>query len=73
MPEYSGHARDRMAQRNITDADVEAALSHRSGTPQAGDNGNVIVFGYAPGQRILKVVLSPDQQTVVSVWETPGR
>jgi hypothetical protein len=65
--QYSDHARRRMAQRGITEADVAAALKRSCGQPQAGDNGNMVVFGYAPGQRILKVVLSPDMKTVVSV------
>lgn len=65
--EYSDHARRRMAQRNITEADVEAALSRTTGPPAAGDNGRVVVFGYAPGQRILKIVRTADKQTVVSV------
>jgi hypothetical protein len=56
-----------MAQRQITEADVEAALKHTIGTPQPGDGGNLIVRGYAPGQRILKVVLSGDKRTVVTV------
>lgn len=56
-----------MAQRNITEADVDAALRRRRGQPVPGDNGNTVVFGYAPGQRILKVVLAADGKTVVSV------
>jgi hypothetical protein len=56
-----------MTERNITEAEVEAALSHRSGRPAPGDNGHLVVFGYAPGQRILKIVLSADEQVVVSV------
>jgi len=56
-----------MAQRNITEADVEAALKRSRDKPTAGDNGRIVVFGYAPGQRILKVVLTADGQTVWSV------
>jgi hypothetical protein len=73
MLEYSDHARARMAERHITEADVESALSHSSGRPVAGDNGRLVVFGYAPGQRILKVVLSADGQTVVSVMQVRER
>jgi len=65
--EYSGHARKRMAQRQVTEADVESALKRTTGPPVPGDSGNVVVFGYASGQRILKVVLTADRQTVVSV------
>lgn len=65
--EYSDHARRRMARRRITEADVTAALRRKMRQPAPGDNGNMVVFGYAPNQRILKVVLSPDMKTVVSV------
>jgi Domain of unknown function (DUF4258) len=67
MPEFSDHARQRMTERNITEEDVESALRRRTGPLAPGDNGRVVVFGYAPGQRILKVVLTADEQTVVSV------
>ena len=66
---YSGHARQRMAKRQISQSDVEAALKHTIGQPQPGDGGNLIFRGYAPDQRILKVVLSGDKQTVVTVWD----
>jgi len=67
MPEYSDHARRRMAERHITEEDVESALNRRTGLPAPGDNGRLVVFGYASGQRILKVVLTADEQVVVSV------
>lgn len=65
--EFSGHARKRMSERQITEDEVVRALNHRTGPPQPGDNGRVVVFGYAGGSRILKVVLTPDEQCVVSV------
>jgi hypothetical protein len=67
MISYSTHARKRMAERGITEADVESAMRRRIGLPLPGDNGRVIVIGYGPGQRILKVVLTADEQVVVSV------
>lgn len=67
MIRYSTHARQRMTERGITEADVEAALRRRIGQPQPGDNGRVVVIGYGSGQRILKVVLTADEQVVVSV------
>lgn len=68
MLNFSRHAMDRMAEREITEDEVNAALRHTSGPPQPGDNGNLVVRGYAGG-RILKVVLTSDQQVVVSVME----
>lgn len=73
MLEYSDHARKRMSQRHISEADVEAALKRQSGQPRPGDNGRVVVFGYAPGQRILKIVLSADEKTVISVMPVSER
>jgi dienelactone hydrolase len=67
MPSFAPHARQRMTERGITDADVEAALKHRLGQPRPGDNGRIVVLGYAPGGRILKIVLTPDEQCIVSV------
>jgi hypothetical protein len=67
MPEWSDHARDRKAERDVTDEDVRQALRRRSGEPRPGNNGNIVVLGYARGRRILRVVLTPDQQVIVSV------
>lgn len=67
MPEMSDHARDRMEERDVTDEDVHQALRRRSGQPYPGNNGNIVVLGYARGRRILRMVLTPDQQVIVSV------
>lgn len=67
MPSFSRHARKRMDERKITETEVLAALSRRQGPPRAGDNGRIVVFGYGRGTRILKMVLSPDEQEIVSV------
>jgi hypothetical protein len=56
-----------MAQRQVTEADVQSALKRRSGQPRPGDNGSIVVLGYASRGRILKMVLSPDGKEIVSV------
>lgn len=66
MPSYSAHARRRMKERTITEEEVTTALNRQSGPPAPGDNGNIVRFGRC-GSRILKIVLSADEQTVVSV------
>ena len=74
MPELTQHARDRMAERGITEDHIRSALSRRRGQPFPGDNGRVVVLGYGDGRRILKVVLTPDQQVIISVmWLTSSR
>jgi hypothetical protein len=67
MPELSPHALRRMRQRDITDEDVRMALKRRSGQARPGDNGRIVVLGYARRGRILRMVLTPDQQVIVSV------
>jgi hypothetical protein len=67
MPRLSNHARDQMAARGITDADVRSALNRRYGQPRVGSNGKIVVLGYAGGGRILKVVLTPDQEEIITL------
>ena len=61
-----------MTARQVTDEDVQSALKRRSGQPRPGDNGNIVILGYASRGRILKVVLSPDQQDIVTVMWLDG-
>jgi len=67
MPSYLPHARKRMQERKITEEEVTRALNHRTGQPRPGDNGRIVVFGYGSGSRILKIVLTADEQEIVSV------
>lgn len=67
MPRLSKHAEDRMAARGITAADVRSALNRRSGQPRVGNNGKIVMLGYATGGRILKMVLTPDQEEIVTL------
>jgi len=66
MPELSDHARARMASREITEDDIQMALNRRSGQPREGNNGTIVILGYARGG-ILKIVLTPDEQVIISV------
>ncbi len=67
MPRLSQHARDQMVARQITEADVRSALNRPSGGPRVGSNGKIVVLGYARGGRILKVVLTPDREEIITV------
>ncbi len=67
MPSFSPHAQKRMRERKITQNEVLTALNRRSGQPRPGDNGRIVVFGYGSGSRILKIVLTADEQEIVSV------
>ena len=67
MPTFLPHARKRMRERKITEDEVLRALNRRTGPPRPGDNGRIVVLGYGRGSRILKIVLTPDEQAIVSV------
>ena len=54
-------------ERDITEDEVINALNRPTGPPQAGDKGRIVVLGYGSGSRILKIVLTLDRQTIVSV------
>jgi hypothetical protein len=55
-----------MAAREITEEDVRLALNRPSGSPRVGSNGKIAVLGYALRGRILKVVLTPDRQEIIT-------
>lgn len=55
-PTYSGHARDRMAERHVSEAEVEAVLAdHYLDYPDK--KGNRIFVG-RPGSRRIKIVVA---------------
>lgn len=67
MLSFSEHAKDQMRARQITLDDVRSALSRRSGAPRVGSNGAIVHLGYTNSGRILKVVLTPDREVVITL------
>jgi hypothetical protein len=68
--DYSTHARERMEERGITEADVETALKRRIGHPGPGEPGTVWMRGHAAGGRILKVCIRlADGKIITLAWE----
>ncbi len=68
---FTAHARQRMVERSITEAEINDACNKRltSPTPGAG-MGNVCFTGItSTGRRLKLVVPAADDQTIVSVWE----
>jgi hypothetical protein len=58
-----------MAERGITEADVETALRQPIGDPLPGQPGSVVLQGYAPGGRILNVcVRAADHDFVITAY-----
>lgn len=66
-PRFTEHARDQMEARQITETDVQSALNRPSGPPRVGSNGKIVVLGFAGRRRILKVVLTPDREEIITV------
>lgn len=67
MVRFSRHARDRMAARDITESDVEAALA-RQLRQEPGESGSIWVFGHGADGSVVKVcVSSDDRQWVITV------
>jgi hypothetical protein len=68
--EFSDHARKKMAERGITEEDVEAALRRRIGDPEPGQPGTIWIRGYAAGSRILRVCVPVANQefVVTAAW-----
>jgi hypothetical protein len=68
--DYSDHARERMEERGITEADVETALKRRIGQPGPGESGTIWIRGHAAGGRTLKVCQRPaDGKIVTLAWQ----
>lgn len=67
LPRLTLHAQQRMEKRKISADDIRSALNRRSGPPVSASTGKNWVFGYASQGRILKVLLSADLQTVITV------
>ena len=59
MPEIVGYARMRMAERGVSEADVEAALQQEVRPPRPGNRaGRIIRCGLDANGRILEVVMN---------------
>ena len=72
VPSISRHGRQRMEQRGVTLADIASALVRPIGRALPGDGGNLILDGYASEGRVLRVILTADQGTVVTVMWREG-
>ena len=70
---YVDHARERLAERGISEHDIELALRRPEGPPEPGSGiGNMVTVGAATGGKRLKVVCSAaDRELVVSAWWLP--
>lgn len=73
MPRYSGHAKQQMQARGVTEQDVELALVHPQGAPLPGQPGSVWIRGYVTEGRILKVCVRATDHNYVITAAWPGR
>ena len=68
-PTYSRHARLRMAQKRITEQEVESTISEYD-IFYGDKNGNPIYVSHLGGRRIAVVISqSSDPPHVVTVWD----
>jgi hypothetical protein len=65
-PALTGHAKERMLERGITEEDIRTALKRRHGRPTSASFGKIWVFGYSSTGRILKVLLTAEQDVIVT-------
>jgi hypothetical protein len=70
MPQFSRHARDRMAERHITEQDVVDALANQLPPPLPGNQPTtLVVLGAVRGGILKLVVEAADQSRIVSaMW-----
>ena len=62
---FTHHAKSRMAQRGITQDDVESALSHLIGPADAGQPGSIWLEGITPGGRRLRTCVDANDQSII--------
>lgn len=65
--EISVHAAQRLEERGITEEMIDDVLKRPLGSPDPGNNGNLVYVGAVAG-RYLCVVVSPDHGTLVSSY-----
>jgi hypothetical protein len=73
-PRYGEHAKERMAERGVTEEDVELALRRRVGV-RPGDPGTIWIDGNGAGDRIIPVCVPiADQGFIITVgWPRQRR
>jgi hypothetical protein len=68
---YSAHARRRMAQRGLSETDVESVVAHPYRTVRSRRSGNLIYFGRVAGEDVAVVVVPGTVPLrVVTLWST---
>ncbi len=67
-PILTGHAKDRLQSRGVSEDDIRNALRRRIGRPKPANPGKVVVLGYASRGRILQVVLPVDESVIVTAY-----
>lgn len=64
-PVLTLHVKQRMELRNISEEQIFAALA-RERRRVPGSGGKICIYGYVPGGRILKVVLTHDATEIIT-------
>jgi hypothetical protein len=68
---FTEHARTRMAEEHLSEADVEAIIAHPYGTRRSRATGDTMYFGRVQGRTVVVVTARGSvPQRVVTVWST---
>jgi hypothetical protein len=68
---YTTHARLRMAEYNVSEADVESVLAHPASVARSYHSTNLVYVGRAGGQEIYVIVVPGSHPPrIVTVWTT---
>ena len=70
--EYSTHAKEQLAKRSITEADVDAVLAAPSKQLPA-DDGCINLWGYGPSKKRIRVTVNPVRHLIVTVANADSR
>jgi hypothetical protein len=68
---YTLHARVRMAEYNVSEADIEHVLAHPAHVARSSHSHNLVYVGRAGGQQISVIVVPGSYPPrVVTLWAT---
>jgi hypothetical protein len=68
---YTQHARLRMAEERLSEADVEAIIAHPYATRHSRTTGDTMYFGRVGGRNVVVITARGSvPQRVITVWTT---
>ena len=66
---YTQHARQRMAEEQLSEVDIEGIIAHPYSTRRSRTTGDTMYIGRANGRNVVVITArGSDPQRVVTVW-----